>query len=357
MEFVEKGAVCPNDRVSKYDMDSKFRRKICCEKGSGPKIPNLPPICAPDCVMGADGQPQKWSITSYSPSYICKPEFEIFKLQTAEGEKCCCMALTTTSTTTSTTSTTASTSTSTSTSTTASTTHSTSSSTSTSTIPSTSSSTSSTSTTSTSASTTSTSTTSPSTTTSIILSTLTSTSDTTTTTVPSESTTPSLTSASTTSPTTLKAGETTKKPEPTPPSKPPNDEAPKAGVQCNYDKDRNIMKSLMEICSANIQCRANEKKVTDVFLGNEYCCCDLDKKLPPPSETDPKLIAPKCYFDRDGNVVPFSTLTTGLDLICPSSDNMLTYTDDKDPTSCCILKDMTTKATTTVAPGTRKRFL
>lgn len=103
-----------------------------------------------------------------------------------------------------------------------------------------------------------------------------------------------------------------------------------------------------------MQCRANEVKVKELMGGKDVCCCDLKKELPPPTELDPKLVAPKCYYDRDGNVVPFSTLTAGLDLVCKTSDTMLTFTDEKDPASCCLLKDMITVSTTVVPPGTRE---
>jgi hypothetical protein len=112
--------------------------------------------------------------------------------------------------------------------------------------------------------------------------------------------------------------------------------------------------SMMEKCGSNKQCRANEKKVSEVHKGVEYCCCDTVKEAPPPTDTSPKLIAPKCYYDKDGNIIPYSTLMAGVDLVCENADQMMTYTDEKDPQSCCILKDMTTIPTTTVPPGTRE---
>lgn len=98
----------------------------------------------------------------------------------------------------------------------------------------------------------------------------------------------------------------------------------------------------MERCNSNKKCRANEVMIDETIGGQKYCCCDQRKELPPPTENDPKLIAPKCYYDEEGNVIPFSTLTAGLDLICPNTSQLMNFTDEKDPASCCILKSMTT---------------
>lgn len=98
----------------------------------------------------------------------------------------------------------------------------------------------------------------------------------------------------------------------------------------------------MEVCKPYKKCRTNEVLVNETIGGQNFCCCDVRKELRPPTENDPKLEAPTCYYDQNGNVIPFSTLTTGLDLICPSSSKMLNYTDENEPQSCCILNDQTT---------------
>lgn len=98
----------------------------------------------------------------------------------------------------------------------------------------------------------------------------------------------------------------------------------------------------MELCKPNKKCRINEIMLDETVEGKRLCCCDFRSELPPPTENDPKLVAPKCYYDRDGNVIPFSTLVAGLDLVCPTTSNMLNFTDEKDAASCCHLKDVTT---------------
>lgn len=98
----------------------------------------------------------------------------------------------------------------------------------------------------------------------------------------------------------------------------------------------------MDTCSPDKKCRANEVLINETVGNQKLCCCDLRKELPPPTANDSKLEAPKCYFDKDGNVIPFSTLTAGLDLICPTSSKMLNYTGENSSSSCCILKDQTT---------------
>lgn len=122
----------------------------------------------------------------------------------------------------------------------------------------------------------------------------------------------------------------------------PIDLQPAALQPCYFKADQKLKTDLMETCKPNKKCRVNEFMLDEFVKGERLCCCSLQKDLPPPSEFDPKLEAPKCYFDPDGNVIPFSTLTTGADLICPTTSQMLNYTDENKPTSCCILKDQTT---------------
>lgn len=98
----------------------------------------------------------------------------------------------------------------------------------------------------------------------------------------------------------------------------------------------------MEPCKPSKKCRTNEVMLNETINNKNLCCCDERKELPPPTEKDAKLVALKCYYDHDGNVIPFTTLTAGLDLICPTTDQMMTYTDEKDPASCCKLKSLTT---------------
>lgn len=128
-------------------------------------------------------------------------------------------------------------------------------------------------------------------------------------------------------------------------------EPPSALSICLFNFNGNVKTELMQLCRPSRKCRANEVMLNQTVGDKNYCCCDLRKNLPPPTDNDPKLEAQKCYFDSEGNVVPFSTLTAGLDLICPTTDELVTYTDEKDPQSCCILKDQTTIMPKTVPPG------
>ena len=100
MDMEAGGAVCAPGLVTKYEVDAKNRKRTCCEPGTGPKIPNLPPLCASPCAMSDDGMPLKWSVVNYSPAFICKPGYTLEKFTMAEGEKCCCLLITTTTTTT-----------------------------------------------------------------------------------------------------------------------------------------------------------------------------------------------------------------------------------------------------------------
>lgn len=129
---------------------------------------------------------------------------------------------------------------------------------------------------------------------------------------------------------------------PTVKQSPPVDLPTTALQPCFYAADLKVKHELMEVCKPFKKCRTNEFVYDEFVNGERLCCCDLQKDFPPPSEFDPKLLAPKCFFDPDGNVIPFSTLTTGLDLICPPTSQMLNYTDEITPSSCCILKDQTT---------------
>lgn len=134
---------------------------------------------------------------------------------------------------------------------------------------------------------------------------------------------------------------TTEKPT-EPPTIKPIDLQPAALQRCYFKADLKLKTNLMEPCKPSKKCRVNEFMLDEVVNGERLCCCNLQKDLPPPSEFDPKLEAPKCYFDPDGNVIPFSTLSAGVDLVCPSTSQMLNYTEEKTPQSCCILKDQTT---------------
>jgi hypothetical protein len=131
-----------------------------------------------------------------------------------------------------------------------------------------------------------------------------------------------------------------------PPEKPtekPAEETPPSALQtCYFSADHKVKTDLMELCKPTKKCRVNEVMIDEMVGGKKYCCCDQRKELPPPTAQDPKLVAPKCYYDEEGNVNPYTTLVAGLDLICPNTSELMTYTDENEPTSCCILKSMTT---------------
>lgn len=146
-----------------------------------------------------------------------------------------------------------------------------------------------------------------------------------------------------TEPPTEKPTKPTEPPTEKPTEKPTEPVLPPSALQaCYFNANRQVMVDLMEACKPNKKCRVNEIMLDETVNGKKFCCCDARPELPPPTAEDPKLIAPKCYYDEDGIVNPFTTLVAGLDLICPTTSELMTYTDEKEPTSCCILKTQTT---------------
>lgn len=102
MDFEAKAAYCRPNQVTRLEIDTKYRRRICCDPSPGAKTIDLPPLCPANCALEEDGvTPQKWSLTLFTPDLICKPGFYIFAVDTSNGKKCCCMEekSTTTSTT------------------------------------------------------------------------------------------------------------------------------------------------------------------------------------------------------------------------------------------------------------------
>jgi hypothetical protein len=291
MDFASKGAVCRHGQITRVETDYKSRTRVCCETSPNAPRLNIPPVCATTCSFNDAGDisnPLRWSIMNFSPDLICRPDFHIAKYNTAEGEKCCCLDDIFTTTT---------------------------------------------STTETTTTTSETSTTTKESTTTNSLSSTTS----------SLTSTASMTSTVLTTPTSQ---------IPTTTTKPTTEEFPSAATACNYDSEKKVMTKLMEVCNAQTQCRANEVKKSEIMNGKEFCCCDFHKDLPPPSEKDQKLIAPKCYYDQDGNMVPFSALSSGLDLICKTTDTMVTNKDEKEAISCCVLRNVTTTTSTSTTTTT-----
>lgn len=92
MDFEAKGAYCRAGQITRCELDSKNRKRVCCEpkKGAVPEVDlSNVDLCATNCA-GPDNAPEAWSLMMCSGDLKCKPGFIIKTFPTDNGEKCCC---------------------------------------------------------------------------------------------------------------------------------------------------------------------------------------------------------------------------------------------------------------------------